>query len=72
MTSELAKNADYLSNIDSADTVIFTIISSLFVQKDHVIDGIKAKVFLPDQFMTEEQQQATQTEAVTAQSEQLQ
>jgi hypothetical protein len=51
MTKQLAGNADYLQNIDSADTVAFTMISSLFVQPDHVIDGIKAKVFLPEAFV---------------------
>jgi hypothetical protein len=51
MTKQLAANADYLQSVDSADTVAFTMISSLFVQPDHVIDGIKAKVFLPTSFV---------------------
>jgi hypothetical protein len=51
MTKQLASNQDYLASVDSADTVAFTMVSSLFVQPDHVIDGIKAKVFLPTAFV---------------------
>ncbi|MDR2541163.1 MAG: lytic transglycosylase domain-containing protein [Candidatus Peribacteria bacterium] len=50
-TQHLAKNADYLSKIDSTDTVVFTMISSLFVQEKHVINGIKAEIFLPGDFI---------------------
>lgn len=51
ITQHLAGNPKFLSSVDSTDTVVFTIISSLFVQEGHVINGIEANVFLPTDFV---------------------
>ncbi|MDR0859485.1 MAG: transglycosylase SLT domain-containing protein [Candidatus Peribacteria bacterium] len=63
MTQHLAKNGNYLSKVDSTDTVVFTMISSLFVQEKHVINGIEAGIFLPEDFVgtTETSQSSAQT-----------
>ena len=45
------KNKKYLESIDSSDSVAFTIISSLYVNPENVIDGVAAKVFLPQGFV---------------------
>ncbi len=60
MTKTLSTKPTFLQSIDTSaadqgsNTVAFTIVSSLFINKDNVIDGIEAKVFLPNQFTTQE------------------
>ncbi|MDR3169161.1 MAG: transglycosylase SLT domain-containing protein [Candidatus Peribacteria bacterium] len=78
ITQHLAGNQKYLSKVDSTDTVVFTMISALFVQEQHVINGIEASVFLPTDFVsttdnaTIETPSATTTEtAATTNPEQL-
>ncbi|MDR0282255.1 MAG: hypothetical protein LBI53_02805 [Candidatus Peribacteria bacterium] len=57
MTKALSTKPTFLQSIDTSaadqgsNTVAFTIVSSLFINKDNVIDGIEAKVFLPEVFM---------------------
>ncbi|MDR2190048.1 MAG: hypothetical protein LBP53_02410 [Candidatus Peribacteria bacterium] len=62
MTKQLAENADYVQKVDSADTVAFTMISSLFIQPYHVIDGVQAKVFLPEAFVEQPAKTSTSDE----------
>ncbi|MDR2415117.1 MAG: hypothetical protein LBD75_00410 [Candidatus Peribacteria bacterium] len=66
MTKQLVANPDYLQSVGDADTVAFTMISSLFIQPDHVIDGIKAKVFLPTSFIEGDYQPRIETSSVAA------
>lgn len=47
------KNKKYLNSIDSSDKVVFTIISSLYISSENVVDGVAAKVFLPQEFIGE-------------------
>lgn len=51
--ADLNKNKKYLNSIDSSDKVVFTIISSLYISSENVVDGVAAKVFLPQEFIGE-------------------
>ena len=45
-----ASNPKALSSLPNADTLAFILLSGVALNKDDVIDGVEAQVFLPDQY----------------------
>ena len=45
-----ASNPKALSSLPNADTLAFILLSGVVLNKDDVIDGVEAQVFLPDQY----------------------
>jgi hypothetical protein len=80
ISESLAKNQKYLESLNNASTtegtdtpsdrVLFTMISSLYINEKNVIDGVKAEAFLPSGFLDDEyqkqEQQLPENPAITA------
>jgi hypothetical protein len=61
MTKHLIDHPTFLSGVDNPNTVAFTMISSLFVTPENVIDGVEAKAFLPESFVAVDNAPKVQT-----------
>ena len=50
MLTNFASNSDFLKQASDADSLAFCLFSGLVIQKDNLIDGMKAEAILPDSF----------------------